>query len=99
MAVMDVENRSAGRLVLWLEPLGEDFWLNPGESVRILSDYRGEESPFTVVYWADEKDRAAGVENLTVSIDQGDCRNTTVTDRSGTTLDCGHQRPDVGDTR
>jgi hypothetical protein len=30
---MDVHNDTAGWLVLWLEPFGEDRWLRPGEAV------------------------------------------------------------------
>jgi hypothetical protein len=48
MAVMDVLNSSKGWLVLWLEPLGEDRWLRPEETVRIRSDYNGQDLAFSV---------------------------------------------------
>lgn len=94
MATMDVENSSGGMLVLWMEPLGVDYWLRPGERFRIHLPCPAGESPFGIVHWSDERDLAAGIANLTVTVEAGDCREVTVTDRAGTLLDCGHQRPE-----
>lgn len=66
MAAMEVENDSAGWLVVWLEPLGEDPMAARGEVFRIRSDYVGDDVPFRVSPWADEGDRAAGIEHVDV---------------------------------
>ncbi|MEU3791892.1 hypothetical protein AB0F07_19115 [Streptomyces fructofermentans] len=92
MAVMDVRNDSTGWLTLWLEPLGEDRWLKPGERLRVRSDYRGDDLAFSVDLWTDEEDRAAGIENIAVWIEAGDCY-AEVTDAAGDVVECGHQRP------
>ncbi|MEV6104240.1 hypothetical protein AB0M28_05915 [Streptomyces sp. NPDC051940] len=92
MAVMEVRNDSKGWLILWLEPLGEDRWLEPGETFRIRSNYDGDELAFSVTCWVDEEDRAAGIENVAVWIEAGDC-DAQVTDRAGNVVECGHHRP------
>ncbi|GAA2847454.1 hypothetical protein Acy02nite_03230 [Actinoplanes cyaneus] len=89
---MDIRNSGTGWLVMWLEPLGEDRWLRPGEKFRVQDDYDGEEAPFTVDFWADVADRAAGIEHVAVWIEYGDC-HATVTDETGAVIACGHQRP------
>ncbi|MFE6888174.1 hypothetical protein [Streptomyces sp. NPDC057694] len=93
MTVMEVRNDYKGWLVLWLEPLGEDRWLEPGETFRIRSDYDGDALAFSVTCWADEEDRAAGIENMAVWIEAGDCY-AQVTDRLGNVIECGHHRPE-----
>ncbi|GAA1030793.1 hypothetical protein GCM10009557_24030 [Virgisporangium ochraceum] len=95
---MDVRNRSSGLLVLWLEPLGEDRWLQPGERFRIRTDYQGEELAFSVDMWIDTDDRAVGIENMAVWVEHGDCY-AEVTDRAGNTIECGHNRPPEIDER
>jgi hypothetical protein len=89
---MDIRNSGTGWLVMWLEPLGEDRWLRPGEKFRVQDDYDGEEAPFTVDFWADVADRAAGIEHVAVWIEYGDC-HAKVTDETGAVIACGHQRP------
>ncbi|MFI1988998.1 hypothetical protein [Actinoplanes sp. NPDC020271] len=92
MAMMDIKNSGTGWLVMWLEPLGEDRWLKPGEKFRVQADYTGTESPFTVDHWTDPADRAAGIEHMSVWIEYGDCY-AKVTDEAGAVIECGHQRP------
>ncbi len=92
MAAITVDNDSEGWLTLWIEPLGEDRWLRPGERFVVRSDYSGDESAFTVQYWANADDRAAGIENVTVWIDEGDVYPEVV-DSEGRVIECGHQRP------
>ncbi|MEU4622103.1 hypothetical protein AB0G04_19335 [Actinoplanes sp. NPDC023801] len=92
MGVLDITNSNTGWLTLWLEPLGEGRWLRPGETFRIRSDYNGDELDFLVDSWADEEDRAAGIENVTVVIQRGN-PYAEVTDANGNTVECGHQRP------
>ncbi|MFB7294209.1 hypothetical protein [Actinacidiphila glaucinigra] len=93
MAIMDVRNDSTGWLTLWLEPLGEDRWLKPGETFRVRSDYQGNDLAFSVNLWVDDGDRSAGIENVAVWIENGDCY-AEVTDAAGNVIECGHQRPE-----
>lgn len=92
MAMMSVRNDYAGRLLLWLEPLGEDRWLRPDETFHIATDYHGDESAFSVVTWADEVYRADGIEQMAVWVEHGDFY-ATVTDSAGNSIECGHNRP------
>ncbi|MCE7005873.1 hypothetical protein LWC34_24025 [Kibdelosporangium philippinense] len=98
MAAIDVHNESPGWLVLWLEPLGSDYWLRPGERCRVRTDYLGDEPAFAVIYWVGDDDRAAGIENINVIVEQGDCF-AEVTDPEGNVVECGRQRPDEIDRK
>jgi hypothetical protein len=100
MAVIHLSNRSDGWLVMWLEPLGEDRWLRPGETFHVSSDHPGSDTTFTVEYWARDEDRAAGTENVNVWIDN-DIGNVyaEVIDDAGRVVPCGHQRPEDVDRR
>jgi hypothetical protein len=91
MVIMDVHNDSAGWLVLWLEPWGGHRWLKPNETFYVHSDYDGDDAPFTVDRFEDDDDRAAGIANIAVWVNEGDAQ---VTDSSDTPLKCGHQRPE-----
>ncbi len=88
---MAIRNDSAGWLVLWLEPLGEDFWLRPAETFQVRSPYAGAELEFIVSYW--DNDRTAGIENVTLLIQNGDPFKVVVTDGTGAVVECGHGRP------
>jgi hypothetical protein len=100
MAVMGVCNDSNGWLVLWLEPLGEDRWLKPGEELRIRTDYHGDDVAFTVRWWADSDDQAAGIGNITVWVENGSAYgDADVTDTAGNAIGCGHQRPADADRK
>ena len=92
MAAIGVRNGSNGWLVLWIEPIGEDRWLMPGETFEVRSDYVGDEQAFTVDYSIDHSERGAGIESITVYTDKGDWQ-VEVTDGSGNLVHCGHQRP------
>jgi hypothetical protein len=95
MTTLDVHNDSAGWLVLWLEPLGEDRWLRPGETFQVRSGRQGEEAPFSVSRWVEQDEGAVGVDNIEVRAEQGE--SLEVTDESGAVVECGYQRPaDVG---
>ncbi|MFE3758907.1 hypothetical protein ACFXO9_31785 [Nocardia tengchongensis] len=74
-------------VTIWLEPLGEDYWMRPGEAFTFEFD----ESDFS--------ERMCGA-HFDVSWANGDLvvwtgalENVWVRDQSGTGLDCGHQRP------
>jgi hypothetical protein len=99
MAAISVRNSSSGLLTMWLEPLGEDRWLKPGETFQTRSDFTGDEQPFSLDLWVDDGDHAVGIENITVWVDQGDCRTVVTTDTDGNTIECGHQRPHDVDQR
>ncbi|MFS8099789.1 hypothetical protein LFM09_21935 [Lentzea alba] len=92
MAVIGVFNQSEHWLVIWLEPLGEDYWLRPKEQVRVRNDYEGDEPAFCVGYWTSESDRAEGIENVNVWVEHGNC-DAEVIDSDGNPVDCGYQRP------
>ncbi|WP_159011900.1 hypothetical protein [Streptomyces sp. NRRL F-5123] len=48
-----VQNDGTGVLQLWLEPFGQDYWLNPGESVYVTSYGMWNDHPFEVVHEQD----------------------------------------------
>ncbi|MFJ2863551.1 hypothetical protein [Kitasatospora sp. NPDC087314] len=83
---------------MWLEPLGEDRWLRPDETFRVRSDCNGDELAFSITVWVDDNDRSAGIENVAVWIENGDCY-AEVVDRAGNLIECGHQRPAEVDRR
>ncbi|MDQ0777715.1 hypothetical protein QF026_006181 [Streptomyces aurantiacus] len=87
-----------GWLVMWLEPLGEDRWLRPDETFRVRSDYNGDEPAFSINFWVDDDDRSAGIENVAVWIENGDCY-AEVVGSAGNLIECGHQRPAEVDRR
>ncbi|MEV0131004.1 hypothetical protein AB0H83_21385 [Dactylosporangium sp. NPDC050688] len=93
MAIMAVRNDSAGWLVLWLEPLGEDFWLRPAETFQNRSPYAGAELECIVNYWVNDDDRAAGIGTVTMWIQNRDPFEVVVTDGRGAVVECGHGRP------
>jgi hypothetical protein len=84
---MEVRNDSEGLVELFLEPLGEDRWLTPGETFTIRSDYEGDEEPFEVT---DER----GLDGTgAVVVWPHACGEVEVFDDSGALVECGHQRP------
>ena len=91
MAVVEVQNDFDHWLVLWLEPLGEDRWLRPGDRFRIRSNYNGDDLAFTVSLVADSAGVAAPVRNVVVWVQLGEYAE--VTGEAGAVIECGHQRP------
>lgn len=77
-----VENNGDRLLELFLEPVGQDYWLKPGESVVVTSYGHWDDHPFETAH---EPDR------ITVW-----CTSwfATVTDRAGQEVPGAHQRPD-----
>lgn len=47
---MQVVNGGEAPLQLWLEPMGADYWLDPGENVLVFSYGSWEGQPFEVVH-------------------------------------------------
>jgi hypothetical protein len=97
MAAVDITNSVAEWLVVWLEPYGRDYWLKPGERVRVQNTYSGDEAAFELDFWAEAADRAAGIENVNCCVNEG--YDTVVVNPDGIPLDCGYQRPDHVDAR
>ncbi|MDT7839492.1 hypothetical protein [Streptomyces justiciae] len=50
---MLVQNDGDAPLRLWLEPFGQDYWLNPGESVHVTSYGEWTDHPFETVHEPD----------------------------------------------
>ncbi|GAA3855172.1 hypothetical protein ACFYOF_06665 [Streptomyces sp. NPDC007148] len=87
---LPVENAGSVPLCLFVEPYGEDFWLEPGETVTVSPVSDGVNVQFAVTV-ADEL----------VSVwlfEDGDPNRVVlesqVIDTSGSPLECGHQRHD-----
>jgi hypothetical protein len=92
MAVMHIRNGSSRWLVVWLEPWGEDRWLERNEMLCIRTDNNGEKLAFDVEYHANDEERADGIENVTIYVEN--CSyDITVTDEEGNHVECGHKRP------
>lgn len=79
---LPVANNGDRLLELWLEPVGQDYWLRPGESVVVTSYGHWDGHPFETAH---EPDR------ITVW-----CTSwfATVTGHDGQEVPGGHQRPD-----
>ncbi|MFF2197009.1 hypothetical protein [Streptomyces sp. NPDC058157] len=73
-------------LAIWLEPWGEDYWMNPKEQFTIVTDspegVDSDESPFDVVFHD---------QGVSVGVNIG--YEPAVYDQAGSALECGHQRP------
>ncbi|MBO2456111.1 hypothetical protein [Actinomadura violacea] len=85
---LPVRNLTNEFLCLVVEPLGEDFWLKPQETL-------------VVTYTADdghdsELSMVVATDHVQAWINEGDPCNFKVTDGSGAEVTCGHQRPPGG---
>jgi hypothetical protein len=99
---MPIENAGDDLLALYLEPLGNDYWLRPGEAftvvapapephgphaVRLTAEVRVTDgAPFSITRFRD-----GGYEAVQVSVDV--LGSYTVIGPDGAELACGHQRP------
>ncbi len=68
------------------------------ERFTVNTDYEGSKTPFQIDFWMSESDRAAGIENLSCWVNDGDAY-AEVRDESGALIECGHQRPADVDAR
>lgn len=86
MPKIRLNNDTANILGIWVEPCGEDYWMNPKEQFTVTTEIPdgvdSDEPPFDVVF----HDQGASV---WVNIGY----EAVVYDQSGTEVDCGHQRP------
>ncbi|WP_455356287.1 hypothetical protein [Streptomyces sp. SYSU K217416] len=85
---LPVENAGSAPLCLFIEPYGEDFWLEPGEAVTVMPVGDCINVRFAVTV-------AAGLVSVWLHED-GDpgkvVAESQVIDASGVLLECGHQR-------
>ncbi|MET7616150.1 hypothetical protein [Streptomyces sp. NPDC005408] len=84
-----MQNAGENLVSLFIEPYGEDYWLQPGEGFTVAPAADGVDVQFSVVVAAD---------HITVWLyEDGDpCKvilDDEVVDEGGTALECGHQRP------
>ncbi|MEO6087443.1 MAG: hypothetical protein ABIQ18_30460 [Umezawaea sp.] len=79
---MLVQNDGERLLELFVEPVGVDYWLRPGEAVFVTSYGHWDHYPFETIHESD---------HITVW-----CTSwfATVTDRHGEELPIGYQRPE-----
>lgn len=87
---LPVENAGSVPLCLFVEPYGEDFWLEPGEAVTVSPVSDGINVQFAVTV-------AAELVSVWLYEDGDPYRvvsESQVIDASGTPLKCGHQRHD-----
>ncbi|MFI9810400.1 hypothetical protein ACIHEJ_40065 [Streptomyces sp. NPDC052301] len=80
-----LNNETEKILAVWVEPLGEDYWMNPEERFTIATKAESgdlDEAPFDVVFHD---------QGVSVWVNVG--YEAVVRDQSGTEVNCGHQRP------
>ncbi|WP_141910626.1 hypothetical protein [Micromonospora sp. A202] len=79
-----MKNVGDGLVCLFVEPFGEDFWVQPDETFVVIGGAVDPE--FSVSVMAD---------HVIVRANAGDPYEVQVVDSaSGTVLDCGYRRPD-----
>ncbi|MET9600516.1 hypothetical protein [Streptomyces sp. NPDC006459] len=85
MPKISLSNDTPKTLCIWVEPWGEDYWMNPKERFTIATEtpegVDSDEAPFDVSFHD---------KGVSVSVNGNEA---VVHDQSGTALDCGHQRP------
>ncbi|MEU9287266.1 hypothetical protein AB0D57_21750 [Streptomyces sp. NPDC048275] len=69
---MLVQNDGTELLELWLEPFGQDYWLLPGEVVRVTSYGHWDDHPFHTIHEPDRMTVWATSWFATVSDSNGD---------------------------
>ena len=87
MPKIRLKNDTEKILAVWVEPLGEDYWMHPKERFTIATTETAEGGdcetvPFDVVFHD---------QGVSVWVNIG--YEAVVYDQSGTEVDCGHQRP------
>ena len=78
-----ITNESDRLMLVWTEPIAEDYWLKPGESLEIVAKARSESCDYEL---------EVHEEGVTVSAHADMDFFFTVLQR-GVELKCGHQRP------
>ena len=78
-----MQNETEDLLCVFVEPLGEDYWIAPKQRLRFAADTS---SPDLDVVWHPPT-------GASIWLNDADAYGVTVTDESGVSVDCGHQRP------
>ncbi|GGW75491.1 hypothetical protein [Streptomyces xantholiticus] len=86
---LPVQNAGENLVSLFIEPYGEDFWLQPGEVFTVTPTVAGVDVQFSMAVAAD---------HITVWLyEDADpykvILDFEVLDEGGAALECGHQRP------
>ena len=79
---MTFSNDAERVITLWLEPWGEDYWIQPGETFDLVPDNPKDTFYFAVAHKGGD---------ITVFA-EGGCDHVRV-EHDGKTLECGHHRP------
>ncbi|MER5228300.1 hypothetical protein [Streptomyces flaveus] len=86
MPKIRLNNDTEKILGIWVEPWGEDYWMNPKEQFTVTTEtpegVDSDEEPFDVVFHD---------QGVSVCVNIG--YEAIVYDQSGSEVDCGHQRP------
>jgi hypothetical protein len=80
-----VRNDNAGLLGIWVEPIGEDYWVTPGSSLTVAANASHDE---VEVIWHEQ--------GLSVWMSDADSYGFVVTTEDGSPVPCGYQRPPQG---
>ena len=80
MAIVNLYNAGKSILCVMAEPLGEDFWIAPRQTLRIVVP---DDQP-TVSWYED---------GAAVWVNEGDPYDVVVTTETGEVVTCGYQRP------
>ncbi|WP_202501561.1 hypothetical protein [Streptomyces sp. SID5785] len=86
MSKIRLNNDTEQLLAVWVEPLGEDYWMRPDEQFTLTALDAGSGDPDEVPF-----DVVVHDQGISVWVNVG--FQAVVRDRSGTPVDCGHQRP------
>ncbi|WP_155389764.1 hypothetical protein [Catellatospora paridis] len=85
---LPVRNVGDRVVCLFIEPLGMDYWMLPGDEFVVMGDPEAPDSGLSIDTMPD---------HVIILVNEGDCYNVTVHDRrTGAELECGHQRPAAG---
>ena len=83
MAKLRLTNDRDRPLGLWVEPLGEDYWLSPKETFTITVEDTPEADGFTVIHHD---------QGVSVWFEAAAWPEPRVYDAGGRLLECGHHR-------
>lgn len=83
MSSLTVGNEAETPLCVFVEPLGEDFWIAPKQRLTFAAETG---SPDLEVVWH-------APTGASIWLNDADAYGVTVTDESGTVVECGYQRP------
>jgi hypothetical protein len=80
---MLIENRRAGKMLVFIEPEAMDYWLDANEQCELVSESGSADGQFDL--WQND-------EGITVFPEKG--AGYIEVHQDGTVLECGHKRPE-----